>query len=169
MEFGKEQISLQSCEIVICLAQLETMVNLLPDELQGKFEKRIGELQRLIQEDIIPSTILKMNEALGEARNQMGSEASELKNFMAQRLSDHEKTLITHTALLNSHDQRVEFLEENLDAVSEILQKYAQRLDTNEQEHEKSKGELYVAVESKFQTLAALQKVGFGSFVLLML
>lgn len=127
--------------------------------MQKKFEKRVGDLQRSIEEDIIPSTILKMNEALGDVKNQIGNENAETKNFLAQRLSEHERTLISHTDLLNSHDQRIFFAEENFDTITEVLQKYAKRIGNDEQELEKTKEELTLQIEAKYQTFAAIQKV----------
>ncbi len=136
----------------------------MPEELQGKFEKRVGDLQRMIEEDIIPSTVLKMTEALGNVKNEIGSENAETKNFFAQRLSDHEKTLISHTDLLNSHDQRIVFAEENFDSISEILQKYNKRLNDDEQELDKAKEELILQIEAKFQAVAATEKVNFTNY-----
>lgn len=137
----------------------------MPEDLQGKFEKRITDLQRLVEEDIIPSTVLKLNEALGNVKNEIGNENAETKNFLAQRLSEHEKTLISHTDLLNSHDQRIQFAEDNFDQISEILSKYNKRIGEGELELDKTKEELTVQMEAKFQAFAATEKVNFDNLI----
>lgn len=120
---------------------------------------KVTTLRHAVEDDMLPTAVLQIREFFEEVKKKIVEDYEGMRVFYAHRFSEQEQKLNAQGDTLEIHAQKIKFNEDNIDVVTEVLQKHTKRIGDNEMESDRSREQLSLALENRFQMLTAAQKV----------
>lgn len=128
-------------------------------DFHERLEKAIQNVKKTVTQELIPSQVNLLRESVEEERRKLVDAQEQMQKLITINFEAQEKRIGQNKQTIEVQSQKIRFNDENIDVITDVLQKHTKRLEDAEAKLNKTKIEVGTAMESKLQALTEDQKV----------
>ena len=134
-------------------------VDMTSKDMYEKLSVKVTTLRKAVEDEMIPTAVLQIQEFFEGVKRKIVEDYEGMRVFYSHKFGEQEQKLTAQMDTVEMHAQKIKFNEDNIDVVTEVLQKHTKRIADNEMEAERSREQLTTILENRLQMLSAQQKV----------